>query len=306
MRRFGLPIAAADFARPFAGPDAPPSTRQLRHHRDPAQRNGAPKTVANFLYYVKTGHYDSTVFHRVIDNFMIQGGGYTRRPQRKADAGADRAREPKWPDQRARRGIAWHAVATRTPRQRSSSSTSSTIRGSTFQALTATATCPCFGKVVEGMDVVDKIRAVPTESKGAHASLSRRNRLSSRPHASSSSPLLPADAPGASMVHLYTTLGPITIELDPSGAPKTRGKLPVIRAQRLLRRHAVPSRHQRLHDPGRRLRGRHAAEDHRAIRSRTRHATACATRSTQSRWPAPAIRIRRPRSSSSTSPTTTS
>jgi len=37
----------------------------------------APKTVANFLEYVKKGHYDSTIFHRVIDNFMIQGGGMT-------------------------------------------------------------------------------------------------------------------------------------------------------------------------------------------------------------------------------------
>ena len=35
----------------------------------------APKTVANFLAYVKSGHYDNTIFHRVIDNFMIQGGG---------------------------------------------------------------------------------------------------------------------------------------------------------------------------------------------------------------------------------------
>lgn len=37
----------------------------------------APKTVANFLQYVKSGHYDGTIFHRVIDNFMIQGGGMT-------------------------------------------------------------------------------------------------------------------------------------------------------------------------------------------------------------------------------------
>ena len=37
----------------------------------------APKTVANFLQYVKAGHYDGTVFHRVIDDFMIQGGGMT-------------------------------------------------------------------------------------------------------------------------------------------------------------------------------------------------------------------------------------
>lgn len=37
----------------------------------------APKTVANFLQYVESGHYDGTIFHRVIDNFMVQGGGMT-------------------------------------------------------------------------------------------------------------------------------------------------------------------------------------------------------------------------------------
>ena len=40
-------------------------------------RQKAPKTVDNFVQYVKAGHYDGTIFHRVIDNFMIQGGGMT-------------------------------------------------------------------------------------------------------------------------------------------------------------------------------------------------------------------------------------
>jgi peptidyl-prolyl cis-trans isomerase B (cyclophilin B) len=41
----------------------------------------APKTVANFLEYVKAGHYDGTIFHRVIDGFMIQGGGFEMKPK---------------------------------------------------------------------------------------------------------------------------------------------------------------------------------------------------------------------------------
>ena len=43
----------------------------------------APKTTANFLSYVKDGHYDGTIFHRVIDGFMIQGGGMQERMQEK-------------------------------------------------------------------------------------------------------------------------------------------------------------------------------------------------------------------------------
>ena len=54
----------------------------------------APKTVANFLSYVKSGHYDSTVFHRVIRSFMIQGGGYTADLNEKPTRGTDPAREP--------------------------------------------------------------------------------------------------------------------------------------------------------------------------------------------------------------------
>ncbi len=64
----------------------------------------SPKTVANFLEYVKAGHYDGTIFHRVIENFMIQGGGMTADMKEKADARADPAREPQRPDQPARHG----------------------------------------------------------------------------------------------------------------------------------------------------------------------------------------------------------
>ena len=129
----------------------------------------APKTVANFLEYVKTGQYNNTIFHRVIGNFMIQGGGYT----------SDLAEKP-----------------TRAPIPLESQSGLKNERGTIAMARRAdpnSATSQffinvvdnpnldypkpdghgyaVFGKVVEGMDVVDRIRAVQTTSSGPHASL---------------------------------------------------------------------------------------------------------------------------------------
>ena len=121
----------------------------------------APKTVDNFVQYVKSGHYDGTIFHRVIGNFMIQGGGMT----------ADMKQKP-----------------TRAPIPLESRNGLTNVRGSVAMARTndpnsATAQFfisvvdnafldaanardghgyAVFGKVVSGMDVVDKIRAVPT------------------------------------------------------------------------------------------------------------------------------------------------
>jgi peptidyl-prolyl cis-trans isomerase A (cyclophilin A) len=130
----------------------------------------APKTVANFLQYVKAGHYNGTVFHRVIPTFMIQGGGY------KADLGEKtvRAAIPL----ESRTGL-------------------SNVRGTLAMARTSvpdSATSQffinvvdnpfldqpnsrdgngyaVFGKVVEGMDVVDKIKAVPTQARGVHENM---------------------------------------------------------------------------------------------------------------------------------------
>lgn len=131
------------------------------------EREKAPKTVDNFVQYVKAGHYDGTIFHRVIDNFMIQGGGMT----------ADMAEKP-----------------TRAPIPLESRSGLSNTRGTVAMARTmdpksATAQFfinvkdnafldqpnardgngyAVFGKVVAGMDVVDKIKLVPTTTKGGH------------------------------------------------------------------------------------------------------------------------------------------
>jgi len=127
----------------------------------------APKTVDNFLKYVQAGHYNGTVFHRVIPTFMIQGGGMT----------ADLKEKP-----------------TRPPIPLESKNGLTNVRGSIAMARTGdpnsatsqffinvndngrldAANSPdgngyaVFGKVISGMDVVDKIRAVPTGSKGPY------------------------------------------------------------------------------------------------------------------------------------------
>ena len=127
----------------------------------------APKTVANFLNYVKSGHYSGTIFHRVIDGFMIQGGGMTE----------DLREKP-----------------TNPPIPLESNNGLSNLRGTIAMARTSVpdsataqffinvkdnlflnATGPSsrdgyavFGKVTKGMDVVDKIRTVNTTRKGPH------------------------------------------------------------------------------------------------------------------------------------------
>ena len=127
----------------------------------------APRTVANFVQYVQAGHYAGTVFHRVIDGFMIQGGGMSPDMQEKP---------------------------TRAPIPLESRSGLSNVRGTVAMARTmipdsATAQFfinigdnvrldavnsadgngyAVFGKVIEGMDVVERIKAVPVGNKAMH------------------------------------------------------------------------------------------------------------------------------------------
>ena len=133
-------------------------------------REKAPKTVDNFVAYVKAGHYDGTIFHRVIAGFMVQGGGY------KAD-------------------LSEKSVRAAIPLE--SGNGLNNLRGTVAMARTnvpdsATAQFfinvvdnpfldkansrdghgyAVFGKVVDGMDVVDQIRAVPTRAVGMHGNL---------------------------------------------------------------------------------------------------------------------------------------
>ena len=130
----------------------------------------APKSVANFVQYVKAGHYNGTIFHRVIDGFMIQGGGFTEKLTQKP---------------------------TRAPIPLESGNGLKNVRGSIAMARTMvpdSATSQffinvqdnpgldaenardgrgyaVFGQVIDGMDVVDKIRAIPTQPMGMHQNL---------------------------------------------------------------------------------------------------------------------------------------
>lgn len=122
----------------------------------------APKTVANFLSYVREGFYNGTIFHRVIDGFMIQGGGFSSDFQQKPTH-APIANEADNGLKNLRGTIAM--ARTGDPH---SATAQFFINVKDNLALDHRSPTPqgwgyaVFGKVVEGMDVVDKIRQVPT------------------------------------------------------------------------------------------------------------------------------------------------
>ena len=82
----------------------------------------APKTVANFLAYARAGHYDGTIFHRVIDNFMVQGGGFDTNMQQKPAESRSRTRRTT-ASRTTTAPSPWRAPWNRTPPRRSFSST---------------------------------------------------------------------------------------------------------------------------------------------------------------------------------------
>ncbi len=125
----------------------------------------APETVKNFLSYVNDKHYDGTVFHRVMDGFMIQGGGF----------GADGKEKPKKsPIKNESANGLQNKIGTlamaRTPDPHSASAQFFVnVKDNSFldkaQSQDGWGYC-VFGKVTEGMDVVNKIKATPTTNKG--------------------------------------------------------------------------------------------------------------------------------------------
>jgi len=127
----------------------------------------APKTVDNFVQYVKAGHYDGTVFHRVIPNFMVQGGGMT------ADMAEKPTRAPIPLESRNGLNNERGTVAMARTMAPNSATAQFFINVQDNGFLNAAASpdgngYAVFGKVVSGMDVVDKIRLVPTGNKGPH------------------------------------------------------------------------------------------------------------------------------------------
>jgi cyclophilin family peptidyl-prolyl cis-trans isomerase len=125
----------------------------------------APVTVENFLGYVRSGHYDGTVFHRVIPGFMIQGGGFTPELEEKPTRPAIR--------NEARNGLrnSRGAVAmarTNDPHSATSQFFVNLRDNHRLDFGISGAGYAVFGRVVEGMDVVDRIAMVPTTSRGPH------------------------------------------------------------------------------------------------------------------------------------------
>ena len=128
----------------------------------------APDSVANFLDYVKSGFFDNTVFHRVIDNFMIQGGGFEPGMKQKT------AKAPiKNEADNGLKNDAYTVAMARTS-DPNSATAQFFINVADNAFLNHTAPTPqgwgyaVFGRVVEGNDVVDRIRKVRTGTKGMH------------------------------------------------------------------------------------------------------------------------------------------
>ena len=122
----------------------------------------APLTVANFLSYVDSGHYDGTIFHRVIDGFMIQGGGFTPAMAQKPTAAPIKNEAANGlSNRRGTIAMARTAVVDSATAQFYINVVDNPFLD--FQAPTPAKFGYCvFGRVTAGMDVVDKIRKVPT------------------------------------------------------------------------------------------------------------------------------------------------
>lgn len=134
----------------------------------------APKTVANFINYVKTGQFDNTIFHRVIPGFMVQGGGFEPGMKQKS-VGAPI-------DNEANNGL-------KNDRYTIAMARTSDPHSATAQFFINVAdndflnygSCQdgwgycVFGQVIDGKEVVDKIKAVPTGNVGGHQNVPSEN-----------------------------------------------------------------------------------------------------------------------------------
>ncbi|HET6756276.1 MAG TPA: peptidylprolyl isomerase [Burkholderiales bacterium] len=128
----------------------------------------APVTVENFLSYVTSGFYSNTLFHRVIDNFMIQGGGFEPGMRHKGT----RAPIKNEADNRLKNEAYSVAMARTSDPHSASSQFFINVKHNDsldFKAANSQGYGYCvFGKVIEGRDVVDQIRKVKTGSRGGH------------------------------------------------------------------------------------------------------------------------------------------
>ena len=132
----------------------------------------APISAKNFEDYARAGHYDGTIFHRVISNFMIQGGGFTPDMAQKK-VGANIKNEWKNGLKNVRGALAMARLGGRPDSATSQFFINVVDNPFLDRAQDDGAAYAVFGRVTSGMDVVDKIRAVPTGNTGGHGDVPR-------------------------------------------------------------------------------------------------------------------------------------
>src|SRR5262245_38649586 len=159
--------AAAQGANPMVIMETSHGTIKIELFED-----NAPITVKNFLSYVDDKHYDGTIFHRVISNFMIQGGGFDEKFQEK------KSKEPI--KNEAGNGLSNKRGTLAMARTNDPDSATAqffiSVKDNDFLDRSARgAGYAVFGKVVEGMDVVDKIKGVATGRRGVHSDVPNEN-----------------------------------------------------------------------------------------------------------------------------------
>ena len=164
---FGVVLAAGAADKPVGNPKVVLDTSKGKIILE-LYLQKAPETVVNFLSYVDANFYDGTIFHRVIPNFMLQGGGFTSDMKRKPGKGpikneADRGlKNDRGTIAMARTGDPHSATAQffiNTVNNGFLNHKNKTLPGWGYAA---------FGKVIEGMDVVDAISAVKTTKRGMY------------------------------------------------------------------------------------------------------------------------------------------
>jgi peptidyl-prolyl cis-trans isomerase B (cyclophilin B) len=129
----------------------------------------APKTVENFLQYVREGFYNGTVFHRVIPNFMIQGGGFTPDMAQKPTRGPIINEAANG----LRNNTGWVAMARTSDPHSASAQFFINVKDNDFLNHPGQSGWgyAVFGRVVGGMDIVNRIATVPTANRGPHANV---------------------------------------------------------------------------------------------------------------------------------------
>ena len=132
----------------------------------------APKSVDNFLQYVKSGHYNGTIFHRVMDGFMIQGGGFDKDMKQKP------TNQPI--ENEAKNGLKNEPYTVALARTSNPHSATAqffiNVRNNSFLDYPGQDGWgyAVFGKVIKGTEVVDKIKTVETGNSGMHANVPKK------------------------------------------------------------------------------------------------------------------------------------